>query len=137
MLALCFTLGYMLQLIDFSGFIVASFANTMPPVLIPIIGFLVSLLIGYATGSRQRARCHAASGHASGARYGSQPRAGVCRGVFRQSVGRSGSPISDVLIENSGANEVDPVILSKCMMPYRWIDLGISLAAFTILSFVL
>ena len=138
MLALCFTLGYMLQLIDFSGFIVASFANTMPPVLIPIIGFLVSLLIGYATGSLGSALVVMLPlvmplALATGA----NPALAFAAVYSGSQWGDQSSPISDVLIENSGANEVDPVILSKCMMPYRWIDLGISLAAFTILSFVL
>ena len=110
----------------------------MPPVLIPIIGFLVSLLIGYATGSLGSALVVMLPlvmplALATGA----NPALAFAAVYSGSQWGDQSSPISDVLIENSGANEVDPVILSKCMMPYRWIDLGISLAAFTILSFVL
>ena len=47
------------------------------------------------------------------------------------------SPISDVQIENSGANDVDPVVLSKCMMPYRLMDLAATTVAFVVLTLFL
>lgn len=138
MLALCFTFGYMLQLVNFADIVVALFAGTMPPVLVPIILFFVSVVVSYATGSLGAALvvmlpvgiplAFATGANAiltfaavySGSQWGDQT-----------------SPISDVQLENSGANDVDPIVLSKCMMPYRLIDLGVSAVVFFILSLIM
>ena len=47
------------------------------------------------------------------------------------------SPLSDMVIENAGANSIDPVELYKVALPYRLIEGGISLALFLILGFLL
>ena len=47
------------------------------------------------------------------------------------------SPLSDMVIENAGANSVDPVDLFRCALPYRLIEGGISLALFLVLGLLL
>ena len=42
-----------------------------------------------------------------------------------------------MVIENAGANSIDPVELYKVALPYRLIEGGISLALFLILGFLL
>ena len=138
MLTFAFVFGYMLQLVGFSDYIVKVFSGTMPGGIVPIVCFAASVGVAYTTGSLGSALVimlpialplAGATGASllltfaatySGSQWGDQT-----------------SPISDVLIENAGANEVDPVILSQCMLPYRLAVLGICAVLFTILGFVL
>lgn len=138
MLALCFTFGYMLQLVSFADIVVAIFGGSIPAILVPIACFIVAVIVSYATGSLGAALvvmlpvgiplAFATGANAiltfaavySGSQWGDQT-----------------SPISDVQLENSGANDVDPIVLSKCMMPYRIIDLVASAVIFFVLSLIM
>ena len=138
MLALCFTFGYMLELIQFSDFIVEIFAGTMPALAVPLVVFIVAVVISYATGflgSSLVVMLPIAMPLALAT--GSNPILAFAATYSGSQWGDQSSPISDVLLENSGANEVDPVVLSKCQLPYRLIDLVITAAAFVILSLIL
>lgn len=138
MLALCFTFGYMLELIQFSDFIVEIFAGTMPALAVPLVVFIVAVVISYATGSLGSSLVVMLPiAMPLALATGSNPILAFAATYSGSQWGDQSSPISDVLLENSGANEVDPVVLSKCQLPYRLIDLVITAAAFVILSLIL
>lgn len=138
MLALCVTFGYMLQLISFSDFVVAVFASSMHPALVPLASFAVAIIVAYATGSLGSALVVMLPiAMPLALATGSNPVLAFAAVYSGSQWGDQTSPISDVQIENSGANDVDPVVLSKCMMPYRLMDLAATTVAFVVLTLFL
>lgn len=138
LLAFAFAFGAALQLAGLDQFIVTAMSGTLPPALVPAIVFLVGCAISYTTGSLGSGLVimlpiamplAIATGAPliltfaatfSGAQWGDQL-----------------SPLSDMVIENAGANSIDPVELYKVALPYRLIEGGISLALFLVLGFLL
>lgn len=138
LLAFAFAFGAQLNLVGFSDFIVSALSGSLPPAVTPLICFLVAAAIGYTTGSLGSALIIMAPL--------ALPLAGAVganlvlsfAAVFSGSQwGDQTSPISDVLIENAGANAVDPVGLSKAVLPYRLIDGVACIVVFTLLGFIL
>lgn len=138
LLAFAFAFGAALQMAGLDQFIVSAMSGTLPPALVPAIVFLVGCAVSYTTGSLGSGLVimlpiamplAIATGAPlilsfvatfSGAQWGDQL-----------------SPLSDMVIENAGANSIDPVELYKVALPYRLIEGGISLALFLILGFLL
>lgn len=138
LLAFAFAFGAALQQAGLADFIVSVMSGTLPPAIIPVIVFLVGCAISYTTGSLGSALVimlplsmplAAATGANllltfaatySGSQWGDQL-----------------SPLSDMVIENAGANSIDPVELYRCALPYRLMEGGICLILFLVLGFVL
>lgn len=137
-LVLSFTFGAELNMLGFSDYVISLFSANMFGRFVPVAIFLIATLIGYSTGSLGSALVIVmplalplaqATGASllltfgatySGAQWGDQS-----------------SPISDVIIENSGANGMNPGDFAKAILPYRLIELGICFVLYTVLGFVM
>ena len=137
-LLFAFSFGDLLNKVGFSQQIVGIFSGAISGAVIPILVFAVACVISYTTGSLGSALVimlpiamplAQATGASllltfgavySGCQWGDQT-----------------SPISDVLIENAGANEVDAIELSACFMPYRLVQLAVCAVLYVALGIIL
>lgn len=138
LLAFAFAFGAALQTAGLDVFIVNAMSGTLSPSLVPVIVFLVGCAISYTTGSLGSALVIMLPiamplGIATGANL-----LLTFAATFSGSQwGDQLSPLSDMVIENAGANSIDPVELYRVALPYRLIEGGISLALFLLLGFLL
>ena len=138
LLAFAFAFGAALQMAGLDRFIVTAMSGTLPPALVPVIVFLIGCLISYPTGSLGSGLVIMLPiamplGIATGANLLLTFAATFSGAQWGDQL----SPLSDMVIENAGANSVDPVDLFRCALPYRLIEGGISLALFLVLGLLL
>lgn len=138
LLAFAFAFGAALQSAGLDTFIVNAMSGTLPPALVPVVVFLVGCVISYTTGSLGSALVIMLPiamplGIATGANLMLTFAATFSGSQW----GDQFSPLSDMVIENAGANSVDPVALYRVALPYRLIEGGASLVLFLILGFIL
>jgi len=138
LLTFAFAFGAQLKLVGFSDFIVNALSGSLSPAITPLISFLLAVAIGYTTGSLGSALIIMMPlAFPLGIAVGANLPLTFAAVYSGSQWGDQTSPISDVLIENSGANDVDPVGLFRAMMPYRFISLGACIVVFTLLGFVM
>lgn len=138
LLAFAFAFGAALQQAGLDTFIVSAFSGALPAFLIPVIVFLVGGAISYTTGSLGSALVIMLPiamplAQATGANLLLTFAATYSGSQWGDQL----SPLSDMVIENAGANSIDPVSLYRSALPYRLIEAGICVILFLALGFLL
>lgn len=138
LLAFAFAYGASMSAAGLNDFIVATLGGTLPPALLPVIIFIIGAFISYTTGSLGSALVMLLPitlplGVATGANMLLTFAATYSGSQWGDQL----SPLSDVTLENSGANGVNPVDVSQGILPYRILDGILCVILFTVFGFIL
>lgn len=138
LLFFAFAYGASMSAAGLNDFVVATLSNSIPPALLPMIIFIIGAFISYTTGSLGSALVMMLPitlplGVAVGANLFLTFAATYSGAQWGDQL----SPLSDVTLENSGANGVSPVEVSTGILPYRLLDGGICVLLFAVCGFIL
>lgn len=138
LLAFAFAYGASMSAAGLNDFIVATLGGTLPLALLPVIIFIIGAFISYTTGSLGSALVMLLPitlplGVATGANMLLTFAATYSGSQWGDQL----SPLSDVTLENSGANGVNPVDVSQGILPYRILDGILCIILFTVFGFIL
>lgn len=138
LLAFAFAYGQAMQASGLSDFIVAHLGGTLPSAVLPVIIFVVAAFISYTTGSLGSALVMLMPlSLPLGVAVGANMFLVFAATYSGSQWGDQLSPLSDVTLENSGANGVGPVEVFHAILPYRLIDGVLCVVLFALFGFIL
>ena len=138
LLTFAFAYGASMSAAGLNDIIVATLGGTIPPALLPVLIFIIGAFVSYTTGSLGSALVMMLPitlplGVATGANLFLTFAATYSGAQWGDQL----SPLSDMTLENAGANGVNPVEVSQGILPYRLIDGALCVILFTLFGFLL
>ena len=136
LLTFAFAYGASMSAAGLNDFIVATLGGAIPPALLPVLIFVIGAFVSYTTGRLGSALnmmlpITLPLGVATGANLFLTFAATYSGAQWGDQL----SPLSDMTLENSGANGVNPVEVSQGILPYRLLDGALCVILFALFGF--
>lgn len=137
LLMFAFAYGAALSASGLNDFVVSALGGSVPPSLLPVIIFIIGAFISYTTGSLGSALVMLIPlSLPLGTAVGANMLLTFAATYSGAQWGDQLSPLSDVTLENAGANGVSPVEVSQGILPYRLLDGILCVILFTVCGFI-